>query len=137
MSRLLWFLGWTGTALWSLFALMAYGVVDVVGRSAMRNADAFSTDPETVEWLFGLFSWGRGLSVSVILVVWGVVSLAILSVPWLFDRLAGAPARRATPQPAVGRDGVIDLSPGDWSVRPPAGRPGSVPQVGRPSGPWR
>jgi hypothetical protein len=136
MSRLLWFFGWAGTAVWSLFALAAYGLVDVLGTSAMRHADTFSQDPETVEWLFRMFSWGRGLSVSVILVVWGVVTLAILSVPWLFDRLAGSPRPLAYPpgtpvsQAPMSRDGVIDLSPGEWSVKNGPGRPGSsVPQV--------
>lgn len=134
MSRLLWFFGWAGAAVWSLLALAAYGLVDVVGSSAMRNADAFSTDPETVEWLFRMFSWGRGLSVSVILVVWGVVTLAILSVPWLFDRLVGSPrpvgARPAGPP--ISRDGVVDLAPGEWSVQNEPRRPGPLPSVGRP-----
>ena len=128
MSRLLWILGWIGFAIWSLFSAAAYGLVDLVGQAAMRNADAFSADPETVEWIWRTFSWGRGLSVSVILIVWGLVSLAILAVPWLYDRLARPvmPVRTGAAAP----DGVIDLSPGDWSVRSPVPGPG-VPGVPR------
>lgn len=135
MNRLLWIGGWVTTALWSLFALAAYSFVDVLGRSAMRNADMFSADPETVEWIWRMFSWGRGVSVSFILVVWGVVTLAILAVPWLFDRLtrgsAGPRDRRGPP------DGVIDLAPGDYTVRTadPQGR-SPVPRVGPPPHSW-
>lgn len=131
MNRLLWIGSWVTTALWSLFALVAYGFVDILGRSAMRNADMFSGDPETVEWIWRMFSWGRGVSVSVILVIWGVVTLAILAVPWVFDRLtrgaAGPQGRRGMP------DGVIDLAPGDYTVRnpDPNGR-SPVPRVGPP-----
>ena len=131
MSRLLWVLSWAGIAIWSLFAFAAYGLVDFLGQTAMRNADAFSTDPETVEWIFRVFSWGRGLSVSVILIVWGTVSLAILAVPWLFDRLAKPQAAGPVRRPA--RDGVIDLGPGDYEVRPSEPRERApVPRVGGP-----
>lgn len=126
MRRLLWAFGWVAVAVWSLFAFAAYGLVDLVGKGAMRHADSFSADPETVEWIWRMFSFGHGLTTSVILVVWGFVSLAILAVPWLFDRLTAAPAARASRRP----DGVIDLSPGDYSVRAPAsGSP--VPRIGR------
>lgn len=140
MSRLLWVFGWVGVAIWSLFAFAAYGLLDVAGGAAMRNADMFSTDPETVEWLFRLFSWTRGVSTSVVLVVWGVVSLAILSVPWIFDRLvANARPVEAAPPYAPPRDGVIDLAPGDYTVGPASGgrgpaasssgRPPAVPRI--------
>ena len=98
----------------------------------MRNADTFSADPETVEWLFGAFGWARGLSVSIILIVWGFVSLAILAVPWLFDRLTSATHADLARHPR--RDGVIDLAPGDYGVRPSAsadryGGPSAVPRI--------
>lgn len=116
MTRLVWFAGWVAVAAWSLFAGAGYLFVDVLGGVAMRNADMFSADPETVEQIFTFFSWLHGLSTSIVLVVWGVVSLAILAVPWLLDRVIG---RRAAMQPAPRRpDGVIDLAPGDYSVRP-------------------
>lgn len=147
MRRLLWVAGWFGVAVWSLFALATYGLVDVIGSAAMRNADVFSTDPETVEWIFRGFSWVRGASVSVILVVWGVVSLAILSVPWFVSRLVvSAPAgphrggpESAGPQPSIrqrsawrpSRDGVIDLGPGEYTVGDPKpGPPGAAPRIG-------
>jgi hypothetical protein len=132
LSRILWFAGWTGVAIWSLFAFAVYGFLDVIGGAAMRHADLFSSDPETVEWIFRAFGWVRGLSTSLTLIVWGIVSLAILSVPWLFGRLASN-LESVGPDPRRARqDGIIDLAPGEYAVRPTdEGRPGSpVPRIG-------
>jgi hypothetical protein len=137
VRRLLWFGAWTAVAIWSLFALVTYNLLDLAGSVAMRNADAFSADPETVEWIFNVFRWMRGLSTSIALVVWGAVSLAILSVPWLLDRMVGRPVvvRTGAPAPMAPRDGVIDLGPDQYTVRTDAAgarAPGSVPRVPPP-----
>lgn len=42
---------WIAVVLWSLFAWGAYGLLDVFGDLAVRNADMVSDHPETVEWL--------------------------------------------------------------------------------------
>ena len=132
MRRLLWAAGWVGVFFWSVFAFAAYGILDLIGGAFMRNADMFSADPGTVESLFNLFSWIRSFSTSAVLVVWGVVSLAILAVPWLFDRLTSPPPTGQVQQgPRMRPDGVIDLGPGDYTVGSPAsGRPGPVPRIG-------
>ena len=51
MSRLLWTFAWAGVAVWSLFALGAYGLVDLIGGLMARSADALASNPETVAWL--------------------------------------------------------------------------------------
>ena len=133
MRRVLWAAGWVGVFFWSLFAFAAYGLIDLLGGAFMRNADMFSSDPGTVEALFNLFSWIRSASVSAVLVVWGVVSLAILAVPWAFDRLTSPPAPAAQVPRAtrIRPDGVIDLGPGDYSVGAQgASRPGPAPRIG-------
>lgn len=135
MRRLLWAAAWVGVFFWSVFAFLAYGFVDFVGGAFMRNADAFSTDPGTVESLFKTFGWIRGFSTSAITVVWGLVSLAMLAVPWLFDRFAKSAivvGGAGTYEPARPiREGVIDLGPGDYSVRNPGARsPGPAPRIG-------
>ena len=139
MRRLLWFGAWSAVAIWSLFALVAYNLLDFAGGMAMRNADAFSSDPQTVEWIWRVFSWMRGLSTSIALVVWGVVSLAILSVPWFLDRVIGRSGTihsgpRPTIRPGVGPGGVVDLAPDQYSVRPDGsgGAQGSVPRIHPP-----
>ena len=132
MTRLLWAAGWVGVFFWSVFALATYGFVDLLGGVFMRNADMFSTDPGTVEWLFGLFGWVRSFSTGAILVIWGLVSLAILAVPWLVGRLAAAPAQGPhSTRPPVMRDGVIDLGPTDYTIRnPDPSRRGPTPSIG-------
>lgn len=128
MTRLVWVAGWVAVAVWSLFAAVGYLFVDALGAVAMRNADMFSADPETVEQISTTFRWLHGLSTSIVLVVWGFVSLAILAVPWILDRAVG---RRPPVQPVPRRpDGVIDLAPGDYNVRPdPARHAGPVPRI--------
>jgi len=81
MRRLLWVLAWIAVALWSLFAWGAYGLLDIFGDLAVRNADIVSDHPETVEWLSWAFATLRSLGLGAIVFVWGAVSLLILAVP--------------------------------------------------------
>jgi len=124
VSRLLWTFAWAGVAVWSLFAFGAYGLLDLLGGLMARSADAFARDPATVEWLFGLFNGLKNLGLTAILVIWGLVSLCLLAVPWFFDRLAGG---AAAPRPS--RDPhVIDLAP-DQYRRFDAPRQSPVPPI--------
>lgn len=142
MRRAVWLAAWAGVAIWSLFCAAFYGVVNVIGGWFARNADMVSSDPQVVEWTWRVLSAVHSLSTSAVLVGWGLVSLMILAVPWLLDRLAspgpGGPAMRVTRgpfRPGAGPtrdDGVIDLAPGDYSVQPQPhgmGSGGSVPNV--------
>jgi hypothetical protein len=97
MRRALWVLAWIGVALWSLFAWGAYGLLDVFGGIAARNADVVTSQPEAVEWLSWALSTLKGLGLAAIVVVWGLVSLLILAVP----AVAGLFLRRSQPEPSV------------------------------------
>lgn len=101
MTRLVWAVAWVMVAIWSLFAWGAYGVVSLFGGLAARNADALSSDPATVEWLFWTFSALKSLGLTTITIVWGLVSLAILAVPWLLGRLAPPPQPRPGPDTQI------------------------------------
>ena len=133
MRRVVWALGWAGIVVWSLVCALAYGFFELVGRLFMRNADAFSSDADTVESIFRAFSWVHGLSTWAVLVVWAFVSLMILAVPWVFDRMVGT-SRPADPGARPGRPmgrgragpgNVIDLAPDQYRVRPEPG-PGAA-----------
>ena len=128
MSRLFWGLAWPGVALWSLFGFSVYGLLGFFGGFIARRADAFTRDPETVEWLFWLFNGLKNLGLTAILVIWGLVSLCLLAVPWFFDRLA---SHAAPPQPP--RDSrVIDLTPDQYrrfETPPGSPRQGPVPRI--------
>lgn len=135
MSRLVWFFAWATVFVWSLVCAAAYGVFNLAGGWFARNADLFASDPQTVEWIFRVFSGLQTLSTGAVVVGWAAISLLVLAVPWLLDRLAGPALQAAPPRPPQGagwsptpsRDGVIDLGPDQYSV-------GSQ-QTGRPASP--
>lgn len=143
MSRLVWFVAWIGVAIWSLVCAVVYGLFDLVGRLLASNADAFATDPTTVEWLWRVLNVIHGLSTSAVLVAWAVVSLLILAVPWVMDRMLGPPGQRirvvrtvrygAPSGPLGGGEGVIDLAPDQYSVGPSSAR--SRPAGSQPAAP--
>ncbi|HZH53430.1 MAG TPA: hypothetical protein VEZ16_16310 [Microvirga sp.] len=89
MRRLLWALAWICVALWSLFAWGAYGLFDLFGGVAIRNADIVTGHPETVEWLSWALGVLRGLGLAAIVVVWAVISLLILAVPAILGLFLG------------------------------------------------
>lgn len=141
MRKLLWLAAWSLVAVWSLLAFAAYGLIDFVGGLIARNADRLSSDPQTVEAAWRVFDFLHTASTSAALIVWGCVSLLILSVPWLLDRLAGrasvtvyrsGPGAAGAPRPGwrPAPEGVIDLAPDQYSERPRSDRPaGSVPSI--------
>ncbi len=102
MRRLVWVLGWLAVAVWSLMAWGSYGLLNVFGDVAARNADLVTGNPEGVE----LISWAlgalQGLGLTAIVVVWALVSLAILAATAVLARVLGALRGNASP-PAFGR----------------------------------
>jgi hypothetical protein len=113
MRRLLWILAWFGVVVWSLFAWGAYGLIDLFGNVAARNADIVTDHPETVEWLSWTLTILQGLGLAAIVVVWGLVSLLILAVPAVLSFFL----RRAEPGhphpawPQVQRPGRVPPAP--------------------------
>ena len=124
MTRVLWVLAWIAVAVWSLVAFSAYGLLDLFGGLLARNADSLASDAGTVEWLFWVANGLKNLGLTAILVVWGLVSLAMLAVPWGLSRLA---ARANAPPPRDPR--FVELSPDQYRVvgaPPPEPRPGRM-----------
>ena len=125
MIRLFWVLAWTAVAVWSLFALAAYGLIDLFGGLAARNADSFATDPNAVEWLFRVLNGLRNVGLAAVLIVWGAVSLAILAVPFALSRLARM--QQPPPEPRPNTQIVYPPRPGARPVEmrrdEPPGRP--------------
>ncbi|HEY8384057.1 MAG TPA: hypothetical protein VIL09_18105 [Microvirga sp.] len=92
MRRLVWIFGWIAIALWSLVAWISYGLLDVVGGFATRNADRVIDYPEGVEFLGWALSALQGLGGFAIVAVWALVSLAILAATAVAARVLGAVA---------------------------------------------
>jgi hypothetical protein len=121
MTRVLWVFAWIAVAIWSLVAFSAYGLLDLFGGLLARNADSLASDPCTVEWLFWVTNGLKKLGLAAILLVWGLVSLAMLAVPWTLSRLA---RRAAAPPPRDLR--FVELSPDEYrtvGTPPPQPRP--------------
>lgn len=140
MRRLVWAFGWVSVAIWSIMCALAYGLFDLVGRGMMRSSDAWSNSPETVEGIFKFFSFLHSFSTGAVLVVWALVSLMILAVPWALDRVVGRDPRGGMPAPHVGQHGdfgrpggpggIIDLPADQYSVGPRGEpQPGPAPRI--------
>lgn len=157
MRRVLWTFGWIGVAIWSLFCALAYGLFDLVGRGFMRGADAFSGSPEVAAGMSSVFGFLHSFSTGAVVVIWAIVSLMILAVPWSLDRMIGTAVtvRMSAPPPPYpagpgagragpgagragagfdGPGGVIDLPPDQYSVSPgagpaPASGAGTTPRI--------
>jgi hypothetical protein len=116
MRRLLWVLAWIGVAVWSLFAWGAYGLLDLFGGVASRNADIVTSHPETVEWLSWMLAALRNLGLAAIVLVWGVVSLLILAVPAAASLILG----RSAPSHTQPHWPMREVNPGTTGGYPPA-----------------
>jgi hypothetical protein len=98
MRRLIWILAWTGVALWSLFALGAYGMLDLFwtmttggAELAPRPPDSFTTgEPHPLEDLFPFFGALKSVGVSAVLLVWLVGTLMMLGGAWVLARINDA-----------------------------------------------
>jgi hypothetical protein len=97
MRRLLWVLAWISVAIWSLFAWGAYGLFDLFGGVAVRNADMVTNHPESVEWLSWALAVIRSLGLTAIVVVWAAISLMILAVPAVLGLFLGRPRPDRSP----------------------------------------
>ncbi len=90
MRRLVWVLGWLAVAVWSLVAWGSYGLLNVFGDIAARNADLVTGNPEGVvmiSWALGAL---QGLGLTAIVMVWAVVSLAILAATAVLAKILAA-----------------------------------------------
>jgi len=106
VTRLAWIVAWIAVAIWSLFAFSAYGLIDLVGGLLARNADSLASDPSAVEWLFRILNGLKSIGLTAVLLVWGVVSLLVLAIPWGLGRLG-----RMTVQPQPRPDTQIVYPP--------------------------
>lgn len=98
MKRLVWVLAWVGVALWSLFALGAHGVLDLVWSATTAGADlaprepgSFTTgEPHPLEDLFPFFAALKSLGGFALVAVWAVGAATMLGGTWAILRLNDA-----------------------------------------------
>ena len=123
MRRLVWAVGWVFVAVWSLVAWGSYGLLNVFGDFAARNADVVIDHPESVE----LLAWGlaslQGLGLAAIVVVWVIVSLVILAATAVLAKIVGA---------ASGAQTAGGFQPYHVPPQAPPAVPPRTPHRGRP-----
>ncbi|WP_349367434.1 hypothetical protein [Salinarimonas sp.] len=80
MARGVWIVAWILVAVWSLAALVGYGVIDLFGTFAVERADLAARDPDQVAWIAWFFETLRDLGLLAVGALWLLVSAAILGV---------------------------------------------------------
>jgi ABC-type Na+ efflux pump permease subunit len=80
MTRGVWIVAWVLVAVWSLAALVGYGVIDLFGTFAVERADLAARDPDQVAWIAWFFETLRDLGLFAVGALWLLVSAAILGV---------------------------------------------------------
>lgn len=107
MRRLVWVLAWVGVALWSLFALSAYGLLDLFWTATTAGADlaprepgSFTTgEPHPLEALFPFFTALKALGGFALVAVWAVGAMAMLGGTWALLRVNDALWAATAPPP--------------------------------------
>lgn len=122
MTRIVWWGALVGAAMWSIFSLVAYAVVDTVGAGASSygTVPGFPPEPFTFAWIAALV---HSLGVSAVTVTWLFGLAFIFGVPLVLQRIFGR--RRA--QPAL-------PARHSWGSSIPSGQPVSAPPRDRTAG---
>jgi hypothetical protein len=96
VRKFIWVIAWLCVGLWSALVALGYWLIDVLTGFAANNADKVGGDAETAEFInwFALLLQNIGGIAAVIL--WAVISLAILAIAWIITRLAPG---SSSPQP--------------------------------------
>jgi hypothetical protein len=95
MRKLIWFVTFVVLAIWSGLAWLVHAAIGVGGNLAATNADVVPLDPESIEWISWLASFGTGLGEWLVIAVWAVVAAILLAI--------GAIAARFMPQSGTAR----------------------------------
>ncbi|MGU9980771.1 hypothetical protein ACJ4V0_12100 [Phreatobacter sp. HK31-P] len=112
MTRIVWWGALVGAAFWSVFAFVAYAVVDTVGvgASSYGTVPGFPPEPFTFAWIAAR---AHGLGVSSIAAVWLIGLVIIFGSAALFHRLFG---RRVPALPPTPRSWGSSIPSGSFNV---------------------
>lgn len=99
MKSLIWVIAWLCVGLWTAVAALGYWVIGAVTGFAANNADKVGGDAETVELLNWLALTLQGIGEIAAVILWAVISLAVLGIAWVITKLIG---RSPQAQPTAG-----------------------------------
>src|SRR3712207_1460127 len=81
MRTVLWVFAWIGVAVWSIFSLVGFGVLGLLGDAAREfsgHVPGFPDEFFTAPWLAGLM---QSIGTFALFIVWVVGTAVILAVP--------------------------------------------------------
>jgi len=97
MRTLVWVIAWLCIGLWSLIAAIGYWLIEAVTGFAANNADKVGGDAETIEFINWLALLLQSIGGIAAVILWAVVSLAILAIAWAITRLVAGPSMSQPP----------------------------------------
>ena len=86
MARGVWIAAWVLVAVWTLAALVGYGVIDLFGTFVVNRADLAARDPDQVAWIAWFFDTIRDLGLFVVGATWLIVTATILGIAALIAK---------------------------------------------------
>lgn len=89
MKNLFWVMAWLCVALWTAIAALGYWIIGAVAGFAANNADKVGGDAETAEFINWLALLMQSVGETATLILWVVISLAILGIAWAIAKLTG------------------------------------------------
>lgn len=93
MRRVVWGIGIVMVVLWTLFSLGAYALVSLFGDLMVASSGTILNEPDIGAWAAWTFAFVRDFGLAILMLLWAVVSAAILAVTALLARLAGRDER--------------------------------------------
>lgn len=97
MKNVIWVIAWLCVGLWTAVAALGYWVIRALTGLAANNADKVGGDAETVEFINWLALLLQSVGEIAAVILWAIVSLAILGVAWAIARLTGRPPQGQPP----------------------------------------
>lgn len=97
MRNLVWVIAWLCVGLWTAVAAIGYWVIGALTGFAANNADKVGGDAETIEFINWLALLLQNVGEVAAVILWAIISLAILGVAWAVSKLAGSPSQAKPP----------------------------------------
>lgn len=97
MRNIVWVIAWLCVGLWSAVMALGYWLLNALTGFAANNADKVGGDAETVELLNWLALLLRDVGEIAAVILWAVISLAILGIAWVIGKLTGGAGPRIQP----------------------------------------
>lgn len=97
MRNLVWVIAWLCVGLWTAVAAVGYWVIGALTGFAANNADKVGGDAETIEFINWLALLLQNVGEVAAVILWAIISLAILGVAWAVSKLAGGPPQARPP----------------------------------------